>query len=329
MKPDSNNPAPQSDKTIALSSHDFDNQLLSFVKNYCDPYEVIRNSLGSVRIAATVEKDTRGKGLPLWPLETSYVGMDGVMSLFNILRQNNNNLPTNKANMSEDDQIMELIFTPSILCGCFAWEKVRNIVHLGQKEFDSSLLDCSCASLAKLPQWAICFNTVEQDLVWNNNKVAGVIFYRYFLYKQPTSITGATHEINNGLDGEPEATINNLSTIVIYEDGELDIGPYIELNASGTVNSYLDNMASRLLQSSDVIEMGQNSNQEELLQMAQESALRSREIFSCLAYLLNNLDKLKNTKGDLVSFASNPEPVKTKNGYRLFGGDQSRSYFLD
>ena len=227
------------------------------------------------------------------------------------------------------EELFDLGLKPPYLNGLFAWDKVLNIVHVNNKQLDSSLLDCSCASLAKLPQWAICFNTVEQNLLWNERPVAGVIFYRYFLSKQPSAITGTPFNSNNGLDGEPDATINNLSTIVIYHNGEMDIGPYIELNAPGSINSYLDNMANRLQASSDVIEMSADHSNEELQKMAMDSTQRSREIFTLLAYLFKNLDQLKNAKGEKVSFAPNPEPVKTKNGYRLFGGDNSRSYYLD
>ena len=313
---------------INLSANDFDKQLLNFVKDFCTPYERMRESLGHVRVAATVEKATQGKDLPLWPVDTNYVSMDGILSLYNLM-YGQANRTQGQAPVNEDDLLMEMIFNPSILCGCFAWEKVRNIVHVNNKQLDSSLLDCSCASLAKLPQWAICFNTVEQNLLWNERPVAGVIFYRYFLSKQPSAITGTPFNTNNGLDGEPDATINNLSTIVIYHNGEMDIGPYIELNAPGSINSYLDNMANRLQASSDVIEMSADHSNEELQKMAMDSTQRSREIFTLLAYLFKNLDQLKNAKGEKVSFAPNPEPVKTKNGYRLFGGDSSRSYYLD
>ena len=314
---------------INLSANDFDKQLLNFVKDFCTPYERMRESLGHVRVAATVEKATQGKDLPLWPVDTNYVSMDGILSLYNLM-YGQANRAQGQAPVNEDDLLMEMIFNPSILCGCFAWEKVRNIVHVNNKQLDSSLLDCSCASLAKLPQWAICFNTVEQNLLWNERPVAGVIFYRSFISNDlKEALQVSSNTANNVLDGEPEATINNLSTIVIYHNGEMDFGPYIELNAPGSINSYLDNMANRLQASSDVIEMSADHSNEELQKMAMDSTQRSREIFTLLAYLFKNLDQLKNAKGEKVSFAPHPEPVKNKNGYSLFGGDNSRSYYLD
>ena len=53
--------------------------------------------------------------------------------------------------------------------------------------------------------------------------------------------------------------------------------------------------------------------------MANGYIKESYAIFNLLVYFLENLDKLKNEKDEKVSFASNPEPVKTKKGYRLFG----------
>ena len=70
---------------INLSANDFDKQLLNFVKDFCTPYERMRESLGHVRVAATVEKATQGKDLPLWPVDTNYVSMDGILSLYNLM----------------------------------------------------------------------------------------------------------------------------------------------------------------------------------------------------------------------------------------------------
>ena len=303
-----------------------DKQLINFVKDYCYPFEGMSQELTDLRIgasfAANINKVNKSKDLPLWPLDTCYVSLNTVSALFQLI-------PTDSYQYNDQTERLNHTLIPAILSGIFAWDKVRNIVHVNNKQLDRSLLDCPCASLAKLPQWAICFNTVEQNLLWNERPVAGVIFYRYFLSKQPSAITGTPFNANNGLDGEPDATINNLSTIVIYHNGEMDIGPYIELNAPGSINSYLDNMANRLQASSDVIEMSADHSNEELQKMAMDSTQRSREIFTLLAYLFKNLDQLKNAKGEKASFAPNPEPVKTKNGYRLFGGDNSRSYYLD
>ena len=300
---------------INLSANDFDKQLLNFVKDFCTPYERMRESLGHVRVAATVEKATQGKDLPLWPVDTNYVSMDGILSLYNLMYGQANRAQS-QAPVNEDDLLMEMIFNPSILCGCFAWEKVRNIVHVNNKQLDSSLLDCSCASLAKLPQWAICFNTVEQNLLWNERPVAGVIFYRSFISNDlKEALQVSSNTANNVLDGEPEATINNLSTLIIYNDGEIIIGPYIELCSSGSINSYFNNMSNPLL-----------NNYDEIAKAADQF---SRKIFKLLAYFLENLDNLKNAKGEKVSFAPNPEPFKTKKGYRLFGSDGICSYYLD
>ena len=71
---------------------------------------------------------------------------------------------------------------PKILGGCFSWDMVRNVVHVNNKQLDNSLLDRPCSSLAKLPQWAICFNTVENNIVLDGTTIVGVIFYRNFTH---------------------------------------------------------------------------------------------------------------------------------------------------
>ena len=43
----------------------------------------MRKCLADVRIAATVEKETKGQDLPLWPLDTCYVTQQCVIHLYN------------------------------------------------------------------------------------------------------------------------------------------------------------------------------------------------------------------------------------------------------
>ena len=67
-----------------LSASDFDKQLFKFVKDYCSPFEKMRQGLADVRIAATVEKDTKGKDIPLWPFDSCYVHMQYLMHLYQL-----------------------------------------------------------------------------------------------------------------------------------------------------------------------------------------------------------------------------------------------------
>ena len=297
-----------------LSASDFDKQLINFVKDFCYPFEGMSHELTDLRIgtslAANIKKATKSKDLPLWPLDTCYVCLNAVSSLFKLI-------PTDSYQYNDQTERLNHTLIPAILSGIFAWDKVRNIVHVNNKQLDRSLLDCHCASFAKLPQWAICFNVVEQNLLWFNRAVAGVIFYRNFMISDDDTDTPSNHI--NGLDGEPDATINDLSTILISHDGRIDLGPFIELDSSGTVNSYLDNMVKRL----------QSSSKAEVKKQAIESAMHAHEIFVLLAYFLENLDKLKNEKGKKVRFAPNPKLIETNQGYRLFGNNSIRSYYLD
>ena len=306
-----------------LSASDFDKQLINFVKDYCYPFEGMSQELTDLRIgasfAANINKVNKSKDLPLWPLDTCYVSLNTVSALFQLI-------PTDSYQYNDQTERLNHTLIPAILSGMFAWDKVRNIVHVNNKQLDSSLLDCPCASFAKLPQWAICFNVVEQNLLWFNRPVAGVIFYRNFMVCDDNTDTSSNHI--NGLDGEPYATVNDLSTIIISHDGRIDFGPYIDLNESCTVNSFLDDMVTKVQSSSTVIKSKEKSKAE-IKRQAIESAKHAHEIFVLLAYFLENLDKLKNEKGKKARFAPNPKLTETKQGYCIYYNDKIRSYYLD
>ena len=161
-----------------LSASDFDKQLLNFVKDFSTPYEGMSQELTDLRIgasfAANINKVNKSKDLPLWPLDTCYVSLNTVSALFQLI-------PTDSYQYNDQTERLNHTLIPAILSGIFAWDKVRNIVHVNNKQLDRSLLDCPCSSLAKLPQWAICFNVVDKNLLWYNRPVAGVIFYRNFM----------------------------------------------------------------------------------------------------------------------------------------------------
>ena len=308
-----------------LSASDFDKQLLKVVKDYCSPFEKMRQGLADVRIAATVEKDTKGKDIPLWPFDSCYVHMQYLMHLYQ-LTYIDSKLPQDQYQLKYEPSIIDLINEPTILGGCFAWDKVRNIVHVNNKQLDNSLLDCPCASLAKLPQWAICFNTLKNDLFWNDLPVAGVIFFHTFSPTNPTEILGLPFIEDNGLKGDPLAIFNNLNSFVIYLDGNIALGPHIDLCDSGLVKNSLENNSKGI---QELAQLNQQQLSEDPIHMANGYIKESYAIFNLLVYFLENLDKLKNEKGEKVSFAPNPEPVKTKKGYRLFGSDRISSYYLD
>ncbi len=358
-----------------LSASDFDKKLLSFVKDYCSPFDDIRKCLADVRIAATVEKETKGQDLPSWPLDTCYVNQQCVIDLYNIASVGAK-LAGDPSLLNDESIILDMLIEPTILGGCFAWDKVRNIVHVNNKQLDNSLLDCSCASLAKLPQWAICFNTIENNIflddrpvagvifyrnfnhkhplellgfaslaklpqwaicfntIENNiflddRPVAGVIFYRNFNHKHPLELLGLTPFENNALDGETAATFNLLNSILIFHDGKIVLGPHLELSNSCSVKISLENNGKGIKDFAEVMEFNKVLTNDDIIHMGNSYAKEAYGIFTLLAYLLNNLDKLKNEKGEKVSFAPNPEPVKTKQGYRLFGSDRISSYYLD
>ena len=306
-----------------LSASDFDKQVINFVKDYCSPYENMSQELTELRMCASfvanINKVNKSKDLPLWPLDTCYVSLNTVSALFELI-------PINPSQLINKLKRLELTLKPYILSGLFAWDKVRNIVHVNNKQLDRSLLDCPCSRLAKLPQWAMCFNAVEQNLLWFNRPVAGVIFYRNFMLNEDATNTQSNH--TKGLDGEPDAKINYLSTIIISHSGRIDLGPYIELNESCTVNEYLDYMVTQV-QSSSIAIKSKEKSKAEIKRQAIESAKHAHEIFVLLAYLLENLDKLKNEKGKKVRFAPNPKLIETNQGYCLFGSNSTHSYYLD
>ena len=311
-----------------LSASDFDKKLLSFVKDYCSPFDDIRKCLADVRIAATVEKETKGQDLPSWPLDTCYVNQQCVIDLYNIASVGAK-LAGDPSLLNDESLILDMLIEPTILGGCFAWDKVRNIIHVNNKQFDNSLLDCPCASLAKLPQWAICFNTLKNDIFWNDRPVAGVIFFHTFSPTHPTEILGLPFIEDNGLEGDPLATFNKLNSLVIYHDGNIDLGPHIDLCDYSLVKNSLENNSKGIQELAQLAQLNQQQLSEDPIHMANGYIKESYAIFNLLVYFLENLDKLKNEKGEKVSFAPNPEPFKTKKGYRLFGSDRISPYYLD
>ena len=173
-----------------MNASDFDKQLLRFVKDFCAPYDEMRKGLEKARVSVVDKNNHYGKDLPAWPLDTVYVSVDGFMNLYSILYDIPN--MTDDLDQLVEDEVIEkaadVIITTTILCGCLSWDKVRNIVHINNKQLDDSFLDCPCASLAKLPQWAIYFNTLKNDIFWNDRPVAGVIFFHTFSPTHPTEI---------------------------------------------------------------------------------------------------------------------------------------------
>ena len=311
-----------------LSASEFDKKLLKFVKDFCSPFEDMRKCLADVRIAATVEKETKGQDLPLWPLDTCYVYMNYLVYLYSV-KYIEPKLAQNPHLLDDESQLYDMIIQPNILGGCFSWDMVRNVVHVNNKQLDNSLLDRPCSSLAKLPQWAICFNTVENNIVLDGKTIVGVIFYRNFTHMPPLESLEIPVVEAKCLDGEPAASVNHLNSIIIFHNGMINIGPQIDLCDSGSVKSYLDDYSQRIKECSNVMELSKEHTSEELVQIAKRTTKDFYGIFALLPYLLENLDKLKNEKGEKVSFAPNPEPFKTKKGYRLFGSDRISSYYLD
>ena len=302
---------PQS-QNIFTSAEDFDQKLLPTIAKYLQPYGPMIGALINVR-ASAILRDAASLGLPAWPYESTYVCMDGILSIFQLLKTRGL-LQDAPKNPNEDDEIMEMIYAPSILSSLLPWEKSRNIVHLNKKEFAPELLDCSSGLLAKMPAWAVCFNLVGQGFDWNGHEVAGVIFSRYFLSKHPEAEADLGTPIEaQAIGDEVPGVINNMNSVIIFADGTFDLGPYCSMSNDQTIAQFFNSLSDSLEANSDLIDGADEKQIEELKEMANHTAERGRRFFSYLVYLIQHLDELKDAEGNKVSFLPNPGPVVVDN----------------
>lgn len=300
------------------NASDFNTGLALLIKDYCEPYNALRDALTNVRLAGTVDRATMGQDIPQWPYETCFVSMEPVVGLYNMMYERGvfDNIPADM----EDSQLMEFVQAPSILAGCFAWEKVHSIINIAKHDFENSLLDIPSATLAQLPQWAVCINGADLDLTWDDKKVMGVIFYRYFF------AASQEHPGNSLGNNEAPATINNINSLVIFADGSIELGPFISMESDKSINEQIDAIACMMKEQSNLVE---DSGNKDIPALIAQSSERSRAIFSYLVYFLQHQGSLKNGKGDSTKLKANPEPKKVKHGYRIFSESNNIVMFLD
>lgn len=292
---------------------DFNTQIASLIKDYCAPYGALRDALTNVRIAATVNHD---QDIPKWPFEHCLFSMEPVVALYNMMYERGA-FENIKDNMS-DSELMDFVQAPSILAGCLAWEKVRSVVNIKPHDFHDSLLDCPSSFLTNLPQWAVCINGADLNLTWDDKSVSGVIFYRYFF-------AATDNHPGQSLNGEAPATINNVNSLVIFADGSIELGPFISMEDKQSINDAIKHTEQMMHEQSNLVEV----DAQNVPELIAQSSKRTRTIFSYLVYLLQNQNKLTDAKGQSALLAANPEPKKTKQGYRIFAPSNTAIFFLD
>lgn len=212
-----------------------------------------------------------------------------------------------------------LITVPSMCCCLLPWSKLGTVIHSGSSlKFDAKLLDTPTAELKDLPQWSLFIDLTERDLSWNNRKVSGVFYARYAL----------SHPTPPADPNADQFLIDNLITIVLFDNGGLDLGPFVTLNEGKTVNQAIDETRKRLQENQAEVAGIDSLNPEQVNQLIESTVVHSREIFLPLLHLLSNQDKLADKHGRKQELLANPEAYAVEGGLALPDADVIREYYL-
>ena len=212
-----------------------------------------------------------------------------------------------------------LITVPSMCCCLLPWSKLGTVIHSGSNlKFDATLLDTPTATLKDLPQWSIFIDLTERDLSWNNRKVSGAFYARYAL----------SHPTPPADPNADQFLIDNLITIVLFDDGGMDLGPFLSLNEGKTVNQAIEDTRKRLQENQGEVAGVNALNPEQISQLIEGTIVHSRELFLPLLHLLTNRDKLADKNGRKQELLPNPESYVVEGGLALPDADVIREYYL-
>lgn len=215
-----------------------------------------------------------------------------------------------------------LITVPSMCCCLVPWSKLGTVIHSGGSiKFADELLNTPTEILKDLPQWSLFIDVTERDLHWNGRKVAGIFYARYALSHPPAQVQAVEP---NG----DQFLIDNLITIVLFENGSLDLGPFVTLNEGKTVAQSIDDTRARLEDNQgNVIGTG-NLSKDQINFMIEGTIANSQQLLLPLLYLMANLDKLADHNGRKQPLTPNPEAYVIGSGLALPDADLIREYYL-
>lgn len=294
-----------------MEAHEFDKKLPALILEYAAFTEGLKSSVTAARIGATILKNASGKPAPQWPYDQVYMCINGVFYMNYRLKY-----PQLEPYM---EHATEEYYEAEQLCAVLAWEKLRSIYHVEKTQWDESQLDVPATAFAHMPQWAMCINITNQDMIWDDKKPYGIIFHRSFGIMTPENSDAA----DSAVDGEPAGAPNNLSSVIILEDGTFVQGPFVDLTFKGTVNEFLEQFTKGIIIECSDAESCSDKDKAIVIENLQSYDKMARRALCIYLHLLNNMGSLVDASGKSVKAPGNPQPTKTKKGMRLFGADHT------
>ena len=339
QQPAANEPIASSDNAAATSNNvptDLDNNLLAWVKQYLKPYEVLTNALHNVRISSEFNM---APNIPSWPKQHVFCSTDAILTIYNMLSERGAFGAEHSAELerlvksgaSEEVILEKMLYTPSLICSLLPWEKERCIFHVKKQELPAELLDTKTSLAARLPQWGMCFNLENEDMSWDNRRMIGIIFSRYFISKPPQnqlSPEALQEMVKPSVEGEEPSIINNLVSTVVFEDGSFDLGPFVPLDDNITFNQFLNQLETDITKNLDP----NTTSPEEIAktkQMAQDTTARSRVLFKYLVYALQHMDQVKDKHGEAATIPPHPQIIVTKDNPKIISAEIVRQFYID
>lgn len=340
MAPNNSQPAQAAANSTPTTAADFDKNLVTWVGQYFAPIAPLANALDNVRVHYELNLI---KGIKNWPKERVYCSTDAILNLYNLLSQRgalgdeHKNLQQDLAQMSEADDanIERMLYMPSLVCVLLPWYKERCIFHVKAQDFPADILDAKTSIVASMPQWAMCFNLADQNFLWDNKHICGVIFARYFIGADQ-QIDGISPEEfalleQQCLEGENPAAINNLISVVFFDDGSFDLGPYVPVSNDLTFNQFLSNISSDLVKAAEQQQQGEISAEEiaKVKTMAEETNTRSAVLFSYLIHALQHPELYKDKDGNAFTAPAHPKVILVKDGARFDTAEEVTHIMMD
>ena len=301
---------------ISLTRDNIAEKIKTIVMTELSAYYPLPQSLVNAHIGIRHNPSLAPHG-KLWP-ETVFIPVEAAINLLSQIIQKRLG-----AFQSIDAQSPEgldaLITVPSMCCCLLPWSKLGTVIHSGnQIKFDEALLNTPTADLKDLPQWSLFIDLSERDLQWNNRKVMGAFYARYALnHPNPPSDAKAD-----------DFLIDNLITIVVFDNGNLDLGPFVTLNEGKTVAQAINDTKQKLLDNQGEVMGTGNLDAHEIEHMIEETLTHSREIFLPLLHLIANRDKLADQNGRKQPLNPNPHAMVMGSGLALPDADIIREYYL-
>lgn len=318
-----------------LSAGDFEKNLVGLVKNFLTPYSPLVDALTNVRIAYELNM---ARNIPDWPKENIFCSADAILALFHLLGERGvfgSGLTDTFSALTEnqnptEDSLNQLLFIPSLMCVLLPWFKERCVFKVKKQDFDPELLNTTSNIFAKMPQWAMCFDLSEENLDWDKRRIVGVIFSRYFMAQNPSQ--PRPEGLLPSIADEEPSILNNLISVMIYEDGSMDLGPFMPLGDLLNINNFLNSMVDNFVGDENMATLQANLPEEDFNNFkakAKDTAVRTRQLLGYLVYTLQNMDKLKDSNGNPAEIPAHPGVIMTKAGPRFYNADGVKTFYLD